>query len=229
MTPALGTATTASAAGLPALLTGVLLVETGVPVPVPADLLVLLTGERAAAGSVPLWLAALVLEVVAVLGTSLLFLAARGPARAVLQRIVDRFGARSARLLNAARRAEERRPATLALGRATPGLRTLTVVVASLAGVRPRIALPALVAGSTLFLQGHLLLGWALGPAADALLAKARIAVVVLLVALLAVAAVVWLRRRNRATGERGFAEAGCPACLVVAAASGVLGRQASA
>lgn len=222
----LASTVTASAAGVPALFGGVLLVEGGVPVPVPADLLVLLTGERAAAGAIPLWLAALVLEVVAVAGTAALFLATRGPARVVLQRLVDRVGIRARRLFDAARRAEERRPVALAVGRATPGLRTLTVVIAALAGVRPRVALPALVAGSTVFLQGHLLLGWALGPVAETLLSKARVAVLVVLVALLLAAAAVWLRRRGREVGERGFAEASCPACIALAAASGVIPRR---
>lgn len=215
----------ASAAGVPALLAGVLLVETGVPVPFPADLLVLAAGERAAAGAIPLWLAAVVLEAVAVAGTTALFLAARGPARALLERIVQRFSNRTAHLRDAASGSQQRHRATLALGRATPGLRTLTVIVAALAGMRARIAVPALVAGSTLFLQGHLLLGWAVGPLAESLLARARVAFVVIAVVLVVFAAFLWLRRRGSA-GERGFAEGGCPACLGLAAVSGVIGRR---
>jgi membrane protein DedA with SNARE-associated domain len=220
----LAVASSASATGVPALLAGVLLVESGVPVPIPADVLVLITGERAAAGAVPLWLAAVAMEVVAVLGTTLLFAATRGPARTLLQALVQRVGPRPRRFLGGDG-AQQRHPAALALGRATPGLRTLTVVVSALAGMRPRIAIPALVVGSTVFLQGHLLLGWALGPAAESLLGRARVAVVVVLVALAALAAVTWLRRRGRTAGERGLAEAGCPACLALAAARGVLVR----
>jgi membrane protein DedA with SNARE-associated domain len=67
----------------------------------------------------------------------------------------------------------------LALGRATPGLRTVTVVAAASSGIRVGRALPALVLGSSVFLQAHLLLGYALGPAARELLERARLPVLV--------------------------------------------------
>src|SRR5215211_2406369 len=54
----------------------------------------------------------------------------------------------------------------LVVGRTTPGLRTVTVVAAAGCGIRVGRALSALVLGSSLFLQAHLLLGYALGPAA---------------------------------------------------------------
>src|SRR5207249_6375476 len=62
--------------------------EAGVPIPVPADLVMFTVGERVAAGKFPLWLAVTSFEVIAVLGTTALFLACRGPA----QRIIARFG-----------------------------------------------------------------------------------------------------------------------------------------
>ncbi|HEY6710190.1 MAG TPA: hypothetical protein VJB61_21675 [Actinomycetota bacterium] len=46
------------------------------PVPVPSDLVMLLLGERVSAGVLPLWLAVVLLELVAVAGTAALFLAA---------------------------------------------------------------------------------------------------------------------------------------------------------
>jgi hypothetical protein len=50
----------------------------------------------------------------------------------------------------------------------------VTVVAAASSGVRVGRALPALVLGSSLFLQAHLLLGYALGPAARELLEPAQ-------------------------------------------------------
>ena len=76
---------TGSGAGVPGLL-GLLLMEAGVRVPVPSDLVMLLLGERVSAGALPLWLAMVALELVALAGTAALFLAARGPARALLTR-----------------------------------------------------------------------------------------------------------------------------------------------
>ena len=80
------------AAGLSGPLALVLLLpmEAGVPIPVPADLVMFTVGERVAAGKFPLWLAVTGFEVIAVLGTTALFLACRGPA----QRIIARFGPR---------------------------------------------------------------------------------------------------------------------------------------
>ena len=70
-------------------------------------------------------------------------------------------------------------------------------MAAASSGIRVGRALPALVLGSSVFLQAHLLLGYALGPAARS----------------------CWMRgRRGRAT--RVLAEGACPVCL----AAGLLG-----
>ena len=128
----------AGVAGLSGTLALVLLLpmEAGVPIPVPADLVMFTVGERVAAGKFPLWLAVTGFEVIAVLGTTALFLACRGPA----QRVITRFGPRPSpgpgclgaeRAPRAARahRREQRvpsvppgsRPATRATGRPEPG------------------------------------------------------------------------------------------------------------
>jgi membrane protein DedA with SNARE-associated domain len=54
--------------------------EAGVPVPVPADLVMLAVGAQVSTGDLPLVVAVLAFEAVAVLGTAALFLVARGPA-----------------------------------------------------------------------------------------------------------------------------------------------------
>jgi membrane protein DedA with SNARE-associated domain len=206
-----------SGAGVPALFGLLLAMEAGVPVPVPADLVILLLGERVSAGAVPLWLALVVLELVAVAGTAALFLLARGPAAAVLERAGPRVGLTGARLARATALLERRGAAALATGRCTPGLRTVTAVAAASAGLRPGLALPALVLGSSLFLQAHFLLGLALGPAARDLLEGARLPLLLALAVALAVA-VAWLLRRRRLAAGRVLAEGCCPACLTAAA-----------
>ena len=74
----------AGVAGLSGTLALVLLLpmEAGVPIPVPADLVMFAVGERVAAGKFPLWLAVTGFEVIAILGTTALFLACRGPGTA---------------------------------------------------------------------------------------------------------------------------------------------------
>ena len=68
--------------GAPAALGLLVLTESGVPVLIPADVLLLLVGERAAAGVIPLWVVVAALVGIAVGGTTILFLLARGPGRA---------------------------------------------------------------------------------------------------------------------------------------------------
>ncbi len=202
--------------GLPGL--GVLLaaMEAGVPIPVPSDLVVLVLGERTAAGTVPLWAAVVLLEVVALVGTGALLLASRGPGRALIARLGPRIGLTAERLGTATALVERRGGAALAVGRATPGLRTVTVLAAGSSGVPVARALPALVLGSSVFLQLHLVLGYALGPVArDALeAAKGPAIAVLVLVALAGIA--LWVRRRGRRRGLQASAEACCPACLAL-------------
>ena len=206
-----------SGAGVPSLLGLLLAMEAGVPIPVPSDLVMLLLGERVSAGALPLWLAAAALELVAVAGTAALFLAARGPGRALIARfgpgraLLDKVESRS----GSSSGSGAGLPA-LVTGRTTPGLRTVTVVAAAGAGIRVGRALAALVLGSSLFLQAHLLLGYLRGPAAREVLEQARLPVLVAAVALLAVVAVLVLLRRRRGRVARVLAEGACPACLLL-------------
>jgi hypothetical protein len=182
-------------AGVPGLLALLLAMEAGVPVPVPSDLVMLLLGERVSAGARPLWLAAAALEAVAPAGPSCPASARAGPARPgrgaphppgpgpgspVGER--GRPGKRGCGVVhNPPGPAGEGDAAVgrvlpaLVVGHTTPGLRTVTVVAAAGSGIRVGRALPAL--GSSLFLQWHLLVGYALGPAARELLEQARMPV----------------------------------------------------
>ena len=134
-------------ASVPAAFVLLLPMEAGVPIPVPADLVMLLFGERVADGSFPLWAAVVALEVVAVAGSAALFLFARGPGHALVTRIGPRVGLTSPRLERAVAMIETRGRAALVVGRATPGLRTVTTVAAGASGLSARRALPALVLG----------------------------------------------------------------------------------
>src|ERR1700682_6267174 len=114
--------------GAPAAVGLLLPLEAGVPIPIPSDLVMLLVGERVAAGSFPLWLAVVGFEAVAVVGTTLLFLACRGPGHALVARLGPRVGLTEQRLARATALVERRGGPALAVGRGTPGLRTVTVV-----------------------------------------------------------------------------------------------------
>src|ERR1700761_3544658 len=102
------------ASGLTALVL-LLPMEAGVPVPLPADLVMFTVGERVAAGRFPLWLAVAGFEVIAVLGTTALFVVCRGPAHQVIARYGPRLGLTRARVGRAAAFAETRGRAGLAV------------------------------------------------------------------------------------------------------------------
>ena len=204
-----------SSAGVPVLLGALLLIEAGVPLPVPGDLLMILVGERAAAHAIPLWAAVLALEAVTVIGTSVLFLLARGPAQSLLRRVGPRVGLTAPRLQRAGAVLEGRGQMAVAAGRAMPGLRTVTVLATAGTQLRASRALLLLVLGGSVFLQLHLVLGYLLGPVARDALGAARTPTIVALVALALAAVTVWIVRRGR-RGAEASAEASCPACLAV-------------
>lgn len=207
-----------ASAGASALLGLLLLTEAGVPVPIPADLLMIVLGERVSAGAVPLGVALLALQAIAVLGTMFLYWAARGPGRALLTRVGPRIGLTQTRLDRVHAALEKRGMTALALGRSTPGLRTVTVVAAAGSSLAARPTLLALFVGSTLFVQGHFLLGLAVGPAARVALERAGVLTVGLIALLLIAGAAMWVRKRRSGAGLQSWSEAGCPACLALGA-----------
>jgi membrane protein DedA with SNARE-associated domain len=206
----------ATTLGVPLAFVLLLGTESGAPVPLPADLLMLAIGAAVSGGQLPLWVAVLGLELVAVIGTATLLLAARGPARATIARLGPRVGLGAQRMDRASAMLERRGRSALAIGRATPGLRTVTVVAAAAAAIPPRRALPLLLIGSTVFLQGHFLLGYALGPAVRAVLSRTGGPLLIAAAAAVLVTLAVVLARRRRGTGT-AWAEGCCPVCLAAA------------
>src|ERR1700733_711854 len=206
----------AGVSGLAALVL-LLPMEAGVPIPLPADLVMFTVGERVAAGRFPLWLAVAGFEVIAAMGTTILFVVCRGSGHRIVARYGPRIGLTDVRVRRVAAVAEARGLAGLAVGRATPGLRTLTAVAAGVSGLSGRRALPALILGSSVFLQLHLVLGLLLGPLADRAFDQARGPAVAAVAVLAAGALIFWrVRRRNRAPAA--WTEGACPVCLGVRA-----------
>src|SRR6516164_7513162 len=205
----------AGLSGLAALVV-LLPMEAGVPIPLPADLVMFTVGERVAAGKFPLWLAVGGFEVIAVVGTTALFLASRGPAHRIIARFGPRLGLTQARVGRAAAFAETRGRPGLALGRGTPGLRTITVIAAGVSGLSWRRALPALILGSSVFLQVHLGLGLLLGPLAVRAFNQAKGPALVALAVLVAGTLLFWRARRRKRAAPAAWIEATCPACIGV-------------
>jgi membrane protein DedA with SNARE-associated domain len=199
--------------------------EAGVPIPIPSDLLMLFIGQRAGAGDLSIWVAAVALEAVTLAGTTALFLLIRGPARQLLRRVGPKLGLTEQRLGRATDVLQRRGRNALVIGRTTPGLRTITVATAAASGMPAARALPPLLVGSSIFIQGHLILGFVLGSLAEDVLTRARGPFLIGLVVLAAAGVVVWIARRGRRSAAQAWTEASCPACLTVAA---LYGRGAS-
>jgi membrane protein DedA with SNARE-associated domain len=210
-----GAAGAAGAGGLTALAL-LLPMEAGVPIPLPADLVMFTVGQQVAAGRFPLWLAVAGFEAIAALGTTALFVLCRGPAYRIIARLGPRLGLTEARLRRAAALAEARGRPGLAIGRALPGLRTLTVIAAGASGLAARRALPALILGSSVFLQVHLVLGLLLGPLAARAFDLAKGPALAAAAALAIATVLFWRARRRRQQAPAAWMEASCPACIAV-------------
>jgi len=204
-----------------------ILMEAGAPIPIPDDLVMLAFGAQVASGKLSWWVAVVALEIVAVASTVLLFVAARGPGYAALQRLGPRIGLTDARLDRARAAIEGRGRVALAVGRGTPGLRTVTGIAAGTSGLHARRALPPLIVGATVFVQLHLVLGLAIGPVAQDLFDRAATVAVVLGIALVVAAGVFWIVRRGRRGGAFAWKENACPICVGLAVVSDRFGGDA--
>ena len=223
---------------LPVLgLVGLLFVkEAGVPVPVPGDLLVLGAGVAASGAGVAAPLVAILLAGYA--GGSLQFAVVRGTFRERLIRLLGRLGVPQARLDTLADWLRRRGAGGVAVARATPGVRVGAIAASGMADLGyGRTFLPGLIAGNTLFVGGHFLLGYVIGPPALAVVSGLGSAagLILAIVVLAAIGAVGWTLIRRRAASRGGaspagsglridlagvgaWAEAACPACLAISA-----------
>jgi membrane-associated protein len=220
--------------GLPAVALLLLAKSIGAPVPVPADALMILAAARVAAGALLLWQVFPTLLAALVVGGTIQFLLARGPARGLIYRSGRYVGLTPARLDAATGRVAGAGPLAIAIGVLLPGTRLVTVAACGLAGVPLRRFLPGLLVGSTLFLAVHFLLGFATQVALQPL-ARLGVAVGWPLVAGLAVAGLAgWLALRASqrpgapagdvaAEAAGAWQEATCPVCLLLGAVGPIL------
>lgn len=212
--------------GLAAIFVLLLVKSVGVPVPIPADVIILTAAAWAAGGKLVLWQAVLAILVALVLGGSVQYLLARGPGRNLLYRFGRYLGLTQARLDAASVRVKKGGMFGVGLAILIPGVRGVAIAASGLAGVPLRTFLPGLVLGSSLFLALHVFLGF-LGGSLFAIVGKvvpsAGIGLIVLL--LLVAVFLLWLiayRRQKQARQELDAAsvevwhEGMCPVCLAL-------------
>lgn len=202
-------------------LAGLLLIkEAGVPVPIPGDLLVIGAGVATAGNPTNALIALAAILVAGYVGGAAQFLLVRGGLRRAVLRVLGRFGVSAGRIEALSDKLRSRGARGVAVARATPGVRVPAIAASGLAALPLRPFLGGLVVGNSLFVGGHFLLGFVIGPPAIAFLERQGLAIMIAAFVLLAVVgAVGWLilRRRRPAASFTAWADAACPACLALA------------
>jgi len=212
--------------GVAAIFIVLLVKSLGVPIPIPADLIILTAALRAAQGKLILWQALIAILLALVVGGLIQFVLARGPGRGLLYRFGRYIGLTSPRLDAASDKVKKGGIPAISLSFLVPGVRGAAIAASGLANMPLRTFLPGLVVGSALFLSLHFSLGYLGGSIASLaghVLSSTTIAV--LFLALIVIAFALWVvayRRKKTAHEEIEGAslellqEGICPACLAL-------------
>jgi membrane-associated protein len=216
-----------ASAGVVALFALFLVKESGIPVPVPGDLIVIGTGVAAARGDIePVTL--LVIVAASVVGGAIQYGLLRSFARPVLLRLisrvtsVDHLDRQTERLRNGGAR-------SVAIARSTPGVRIVAIPACAIAAIPPVAFVSGLAIGNAAFIGAHFGLGFVLGDAILAIVGAVLGPLAVAGAVVAGVVAIAWfvvVRRRARreattvpeALPFTAWRDACCPACLTLAA-----------
>ncbi len=215
--------------GLLAIFVVMFLKETGVPVPVPSDLIMITAGVQAATGIYSVLELVVAIEAAMIVGGSIQFLLARGMGRQFIYRVGKFIGLTQERLDRAMGALQKRGALGVFLGLNIPGARAGIIPAAGLAGMAYAAFSPAMVGGSSIFYGWHIALGYIVGPSANALLENLHVPLLPVVAGLAVVGLVAWLflKRRRKGEAEPGestldrvhsWTEAACPACLAITA-----------
>jgi membrane protein DedA with SNARE-associated domain len=192
----------------------------GVPIPIPGDVILLATAARAAEGKVVLWVAFVTLLIAIVGGGVLQYLLARGPARSMVVRYGKRLGLTESRMEAVAKRMRQGGPLAIGLGVLTPGVRTAVIPACGLTGVPLGIFFAGLAVGSAIDLALHFAIGFG-GASLFALVVGPSPIIIIVVLAVVGLAAWLYIARRRRATARdavNAWEQATCPVCLALGA-----------
>lgn len=217
--------------GLLAVFLVMLLKEFGLPVPIPADLIMLGVAAQSASGEIGLAAGFVALLLPMLLGGLFQYTVARGPGRRFIYRAGKFIGLTPQRLDVMMARVRKGGSAAVALGLTTPGLRIATTPASGLANLPPRRYVPGLLMGSAFFLGWHYAIGYAGGAALNQLQLPlpVLIGIVAAVVALGLIAALIKRSRKLRLAKQTdtdaanqqainletfaSWADASCPVC----------------
>jgi membrane protein DedA with SNARE-associated domain len=197
--------------------------ETGVPIPVPGDLIVIGLGAATAQGAGHPLVALLLVVAATIVGGAIQFAILGGPARRVLIGLSQRLGLGEDRIERQAARLRGGGARSVAVARMTPGLRIVAIAGAAFAALPFARFVTGLAFGNSVFVGGHFAAGFVLGPAASGLVSAFGLGATVIAFALFGIVSwrlIAARRRRSSApdTGAADWADASCPGCLVLGA-----------
>ncbi len=174
--------------------------ELGIPMPIPADVMVMYAGYRLHQHTINPFVAIGIIVLGANVGACVLYAVVRRGGRP----LVDRFGHYlhlDARKLTRAEHWLERRGVLgVIIGRSIPGVRLATVIACGLFNVPLRVFLPGQIVGSSIYMLVFGLLGYYVGPQAVERLHWSTDSLRLVLLIALAVGLPLLLRRLNRDT-----------------------------
>jgi membrane protein DedA with SNARE-associated domain len=147
-----------------AILFAVLLEELGIPMPIPTDLLIIIAGVTAPNSLVWLGLTFLLLVAASTIGASGLYAIVRRGGRPLVARFGRYVHLGPAQLARAEALLKRGGWGGIAIGRAIPGLRYVTVIACGLLDVPYQRFVTAHIAGSSVYIITFLLLGKLFGP-----------------------------------------------------------------
>lgn len=186
----------------------ILIEETGVPVPVPGDFLMLGVGVHAREGHLQLWQALGAMELATLIGASILYFVAARAGRDLVYRYGRYIHLTPARLDQAERWLTQHGAAAIVAGRLTPGLRMATVIASGVFGVSPWRFFPSLALGAFLYILAYTLLGYFVGQPVLRMMAGIHLPLGLLGSLIPLVLLVVWVARARRGLHLRQATEA---------------------
>jgi membrane protein DedA with SNARE-associated domain len=224
--------------GLLSLFVLTLVKAIGVPIPIPADLVVLAAATGSASGKLNPWQALGVLLVAMVGGGIIQFGLARGPGRNILYRYGHFVGLTKQRLDLAFQRVENVGVLGIAVAVVTPAIRTAAIPACGLTTIRLRTYALGLLIGTSVYLAFQFFLAYGI---VKLLLgfwnSQQRAWLWLVIVPVAAVAAWVVIRHRTRHLGQLSgsvpeedslLRSHRCPLCWLTIAEDSVARRQGS-
>jgi membrane protein DedA with SNARE-associated domain len=144
----------------------ILLEESGIPMPIPADVAMALAGFRVAQGEMSLFEAFAIGQSATLIGTSILYWVGRRGGRAILFRYARLLHLSPHRINQVERLVTRLGPLAVIIGRQVPGLRMATPLACGIFRVPYKQFLPAMFVGSSVYIGAFIALGVWGGPAA---------------------------------------------------------------